>query len=463
MKQIAKWLGAVLTYSKVDSVVPVRIFNTYIFAARAAGAAAGCPAGAEQLNGAVFGCLKSWISFCDIKAEHLASSPLFTGAFDALGHGPLFEHACDVIVEALRRFDCRLPENGVLVAAIAPRVMALEARFAAATASEDDDEAMGLCRIFCEMGEAYMPMIASERDCNQLAIVSVMIKCTEYPARRVAAAPLRFWYHLARAVGRLADGDPARASLVAKFRDAYASLARLWRVSGAFLARLSRVSSWSLARLGRDSVAALARRWHDSGATLARLGAWAGLESEEQEEIVASVGIKASVALLDLLAWLLERDPRRRLQWNRITLFVEPALVVGPEVATDLANRLAPATRRLGLEKVVLRLNLLDPEHPEKAAEEKASTTAPNAEATPAEAAKRALTVSSALMRVHTCSNFDCDIMRLRPWLPAKVYPQHTPIGQKKDSKVPRRMAVHEGWPYAGIEMFVAGQLTLSE
>ena len=73
----------------------------------------------------------------------------------------------------------------------------------------------------------------------------------------------------------------------------------------------------------------------------------------------------------------------------------------------------------------------------EKAAEEKASTTAANAEATPAEAAKRALTVSSALMRVHTCSNFDCDIMRLRPWLPAKVYPQHTPIGQKKDSKVP--------------------------
>ncbi|KAH8065829.1 hypothetical protein JL722_212 [Aureococcus anophagefferens] len=191
----------------------------------AAGAAAGCPAGAEQLNGAVFGCLKSWISFCDIKAEHLASSALFTGVRRAR-HGPL-EHACDVIVEALRRFDCRLPENGVLVAAIAPRVMALEARFAARRRSEDDDEAMGLCRIFCEMGEAYMPMIASERDCNQLAIVSVMIKCTEYPARRVAAAPLRFWYHLARAVGRLADGDPARASLVAKFRDAYASLARL--------------------------------------------------------------------------------------------------------------------------------------------------------------------------------------------------------------------------------------------
>ncbi|KAH8051304.1 hypothetical protein JL720_15173 [Aureococcus anophagefferens] len=77
---------------------------------------------------------------------------------------------------------------------------------------------MGLCRIFCEMGEAYMPMIASERDCNQLAIVSVMIKCTE---SRGAA---RFWYHSRARSG--AWPTATRASLVAKFR-AYASLARL--------------------------------------------------------------------------------------------------------------------------------------------------------------------------------------------------------------------------------------------
>ena len=28
--------------------------------------------------------------------------------------------------------------------------------------TEDDDEGLGLCRLFCEMGEAYLPMIASE-------------------------------------------------------------------------------------------------------------------------------------------------------------------------------------------------------------------------------------------------------------------------------------------------------------
>ena len=55
---------------------------------------------------------------------------------------------------------------------------------------------------------------------------------------------------------------------------------------------------------------------------------------------------------------LSERDPRRRLQWNRISLFVSPAVQIGPEVVERLARRLAPATRHLGLEKVVVRLEV---------------------------------------------------------------------------------------------------------
>jgi acetyl/propionyl-CoA carboxylase alpha subunit/acetyl-CoA carboxylase carboxyltransferase component len=54
------------------------------------------------------------------------------------------------------------------------------------------------------------------------------------------------------------------------------------------------------------------------------------------------------------------RDPRRRLQWNRIALFVGPSLFLDDELAERLARRLAPATRHLGLEKVVVRLNVLD-------------------------------------------------------------------------------------------------------
>ena len=67
-----------------------------------------------------------------------------------------------------------------------------------------------------------------------------------------------------------------------------------------------------------------------------------------------------------------ERDPERRLQWNRIALFVAPAIYLNPDVAQRLARRLAPATRHLGIEKVVVRLSLLDraaPELPARAVE----------------------------------------------------------------------------------------------
>jgi acetyl/propionyl-CoA carboxylase alpha subunit/acetyl-CoA carboxylase carboxyltransferase component len=55
-----------------------------------------------------------------------------------------------------------------------------------------------------------------------------------------------------------------------------------------------------------------------------------------------------------------ERDPRRSLQWNRIALYVSAELFLDPEAAAAVATRLAPATRHLGLEKVLVRLNLLD-------------------------------------------------------------------------------------------------------
>ena len=59
------------------------------------------------------------------------------------------------------------------------------------------------------------------------------------------------------------------------------------------------------------------------------------------------------------------RDPRRALQWNRIAIFVAPPIFIDPEVANDIARRLAPATRHLGLEKVLVRMNRLDREQPD--------------------------------------------------------------------------------------------------
>ena len=55
-----------------------------------------------------------------------------------------------------------------------------------------------------------------------------------------------------------------------------------------------------------------------------------------------------------------ERDGWRRLHWNRITLVVRPPFSLLPATLDRLAEELAPATRHLGLEKIVVRLTLRD-------------------------------------------------------------------------------------------------------
>ncbi len=63
---------------------------------------------------------------------------------------------------------------------------------------------------------------------------------------------------------------------------------------------------------------------------------------------------------------LLERDQRRRLQWNRITLFLAHEVVLDATTAGWLSRKLHPATRHLGLERVAVRLKILDPTAPQE-------------------------------------------------------------------------------------------------
>jgi acetyl/propionyl-CoA carboxylase alpha subunit/acetyl-CoA carboxylase carboxyltransferase component len=59
---------------------------------------------------------------------------------------------------------------------------------------------------------------------------------------------------------------------------------------------------------------------------------------------------------------LATRDERRRLQWNRITIFVAHPMVVEPSMIESLSHQLYPATRHLGLERVAVRLKVLERE-----------------------------------------------------------------------------------------------------
>ena len=56
------------------------------------------------------------------------------------------------------------------------------------------------------------------------------------------------------------------------------------------------------------------------------------------------------------------RPPGRRLQWNRVMLHVWTPLDLQPDEMHAIVNRLAPATRDLGMEKTVVRARIVDPQ-----------------------------------------------------------------------------------------------------
>ena len=60
-------------------------------------------------------------------------------------------------------------------------------------------------------------------------------------------------------------------------------------------------------------------------------------------------------------------DPGRRLQWNRLYVLVRPPFVLRAELLTIALRRLSPQTGYLGLERVIVRLASVDPDHLEQA------------------------------------------------------------------------------------------------
>lgn len=60
------------------------------------------------------------------------------------------------------------------------------------------------------------------------------------------------------------------------------------------------------------------------------------------------------------------RDPGRRLQWNRVVLFLAHPMLLDRRTAQRLAQGLHPATRHLGLERVTVRLRVIDPARPKQ-------------------------------------------------------------------------------------------------
>lgn len=67
-------------------------------------------------------------------------------------------------------------------------------------------------------------------------------------------------------------------------------------------------------------------------------------------------------ALASIRLFQSRRAPHERLYWNRVVLYVWPPLMLKPDELNDIVHRLAPATEGLGLEQVMVRGRIPNPE-----------------------------------------------------------------------------------------------------
>ena len=68
----------------------------------------------------------------------------------------------------------------------------------------------------------------------------------------------------------------------------------------------------------------------------------------------------AMEALGGLRRYQARRPPERRLQWNRVLLYVWPPFTLRPDEFSQLVNRIVPAAQGLGIEEILLRARVAD-------------------------------------------------------------------------------------------------------
>eukprot|EP00850_Spirogloea_muscicola_P002208 SM000008S22297 [mRNA] locus=s8:929494:937857:+ [translate_table: standard] len=159
------------------------------------------------------------ISNGNVSASVLASHPLTISALDGLARPETFDAAVEAVCELIRfsvgNSSADIAANMPLIQILVPRVMAAaqeekQGRSSVGDTSldgvgdEDNDTVKGMARLFAEMGEAYVDLIASGSS-EALLVAEVLIEVTSHPDDSIAATTFNFWHHLSRCLSKRHD------------------------------------------------------------------------------------------------------------------------------------------------------------------------------------------------------------------------------------------------------------------
>ncbi|KAL1917318.1 uncharacterized protein VTP21DRAFT_4974 [Calcarisporiella thermophila] len=154
-----------------------------------------------DMQSKMFQCLLSWMKSGDIDINALSSTPLLTFAFDALESDDLFNVAVDVVCQVIQETR-EINEYMGVINMVYPRLAPLREKLkqSTVTAAEDDaddDQLRGLCRIFSEAGEAYLPLVMQHPNAFD-GVVEGLLDCAAVHDLQIVPMTFNFWYELAK-------------------------------------------------------------------------------------------------------------------------------------------------------------------------------------------------------------------------------------------------------------------------
>ncbi|PRQ16051.1 hypothetical protein RchiOBHm_Chr7g0180041 [Rosa chinensis] len=152
----------------------------------------------NELKEQVLEAFASWLRLKHgIPGSLLASHPLVLTALSSLNSELLSEAAVNVISELIHYTTSR-ESGGVqvqmpLIQVIVPQVMNLKAQLR--DSSKDEEDVKAIARLFADMGDSYVDLIATGSDESKL-IVQALLEVAAHPEYYIASMTFNFWHSL---------------------------------------------------------------------------------------------------------------------------------------------------------------------------------------------------------------------------------------------------------------------------
>ncbi|XP_024022810.1 transportin MOS14 isoform X2 [Morus notabilis] len=189
----------------------------------------------NELKEQVLEAFASWLRLKHgIPGSVLASHPLVLTALSSLNSEILSEASVNVISELIH-YTAAGSFNGVpahmpLIQVIVPQVMSLKAHLR--DSSKDEEDVKAIARLFADMGDSYVELIATGSD-ESMLIVHALLEVASHPEYDIASMTFNFWHSLqVNLTKRVSFGnessiDAERNRRLQVFRPAYESLVSL--------------------------------------------------------------------------------------------------------------------------------------------------------------------------------------------------------------------------------------------